>query len=253
MTSTYNFLSAEAISHLNSVKGIIGHLEERTRAGDEDARQVLDSLGITLRQFKFTGSPATGKNLNPKDGPSSLNGSPESKPTVSRGRKSHAGEKVTKAFIYKVRDRVAANKRLMMLYNALLAFQWIREDTPQQAFIDLFSGGDCSHRIVWMDDVNTLADLFRRLVNVENLVALQSPYGLWQMVDGHFWEKEGNTPFGNDRLRKTHTPQEKTRQIDYLVNILNPRVSEQQLKDMLMGEIPKEDDESAFMNDESAS
>jgi hypothetical protein len=141
----------------------------------------------------------------------------------------------------------------MMLYNALLAFQWIREDTPQQAFIDLFCGGDCSHRIVWMDDVNTLADLFRRLVNVENLVALQSPYGLWQMVDGHFWEKEGNTPFGNDRLRKTHTPQEKTRQIDYLVNILNPRVSEQQLKDMLMGEIPKEDDESAFMNDESAS
>ena len=83
MISTYDFLSAEAISHLNSVKGIIGHLEERTRAGDEDARQVLDSLGITLRQFKFTGSPATGKNLNPKDGPSSLNGSPESKPDLN--------------------------------------------------------------------------------------------------------------------------------------------------------------------------
>ena len=227
MTSTYDFLGAEALSHLNSIKGIIGHLEERTRAGDEDARRVLESLGITLKQFKFKGSPATGKNLNPE-----------------RGSKSHAGEKVTKAFRYNVRDARVANQRLTMLYNALLAFGWIREDTQQQTFVDLFGGGDCTHRIVWMDDVNTLADLFRRLVSVERLVAVQSPYGLWQMVDGHFWEKEGNKPFGNERLRKTHTPQEKSRHINYLVNILNPKYSEQQLMEMLMGEKPEDDDES---------
>ena len=244
MTSTYDFLGSEAISHLNSVKGIIGHLEERARAGDKDARRVLESLGITLRSFSFTGTPATGKNLNPKDGPSQLQGPPESMSSVGRGRKSHAGEKVTKAFKYNVRDTRVANKRLTMLYNALLAFQWIREDTPQQTFIDLFGGGDCPHRIVWMDDVNTLVELFRRLVNVEKLVAVQSPYGLWQMVDGHFWEKEGNKAFGNERLRKTHTPQEKSRHIDYLVNILNPKVSEQQLMEMLMGEKPEEDEES---------
>ena len=243
--TTYDFLGSEAISHLNSVKGIIGHLEERTQAGDADARRVLESLGITLRTFSFSGSPATGKNLNPKDGPSQLLGLPESNSSVKRGRKSHAGEKVTKAFKYNVRDTRVANKRLMMLYNALLAFQWIREDTPQQTFIDLFGGGDCVHRIVWMDDVNTLADLFRRLVSVEKLVAVQSPYGLWQMVDGHFWEKEGNKAFGNERLRKTHTPQEKSHHIDYLVNILNPKVSEQQLMEMLMEEIPEEDEESA--------
>ena len=228
MTSTYDFLGAEALSHLKQIKGIIGHLEERTQAGDEDARRVLDSLGITLKQFKFTGSPATGKNLNPE-----------------RGRKSHAGEKVTKAFKYNVHDMRLANKRLTMLYNALLALGWIREDTQQQTFIDLFSGGDCSHRIVWMDDVNTLADLFRRLVSVEKLVEVQSPYGLWQMVDGHFWEKEGNKPFGNERLRKTHSPQEKSRHIDYLVNILNPKVSEQQLMEKLMGEIPVDEGKSA--------
>ena len=243
--TTYDFLGTEALSHLNSIKGIIGHLEEQTRAGNEDARRVLDSLGYTLAQFKFTGSPATGKNLNPKDGTSQLQGSPESKPKAARGRKSHAGEKVTKAFRYNVRDAHVANRRLTMLYNALLAFAWIREDTQLQTFIDLFSGGDCTHRIVWMDDVNTLADLFRRLVSVERLVAVQSPYGLWQMVDGHFWEKEGNKPFGNERLRKTHTPQEKSRHINYLVNILNPRVSEQQLMEMLMGEKPEEDEESA--------
>ena len=240
--TTYDFLGTEALSHLNSIKGIIGHLEEQTRAGNEDARRVLDSLGYTLAQFKFTGSPATGKNLNPKDGTSQLQGSPESKPKTARGRKSHAGEKVTKAFKYNVRDAHVANRRLTMLYKALLAFGWIREDTQLQTFVDLFSGGDCTHRIVWMDDVNTLADLFRRLVSVERLVAVQSPYGLWQMVDGHFWEKEGNKPFGNERLRKTHTPQEKSRHINYLVNILNPRVSEQQLMEMLMGEKPEEDE-----------
>ena len=243
--TTCDFLGSEVKSHLNSIKGIIGHLEEHARAGDEDARRVLDSLGYSLSQFKFTGSPATGKNLNPKDGTSQLQGSPESKPKAARGRKSHAGEKVTKAFKYNVRDAHVANRRLTMLYNALLAFAWIREDTQLLTFVDLFSGGDCAHRIVWMDDVNTLADLFRRLVSVEKLVAVQSPYGLWQMVDGHFWEKEGNKPFGNERLRKTHTPQEKSRHINYLVNILNPRVSEQQLMEMLMGEKPEEDEESA--------
>jgi hypothetical protein len=164
MMTTCDFLGTEALSHLNSIKGIIGHLEERTRAGDEDARRVLDSLGYTLSQFKFTGSPATGKNLNPKDGASQLHGSPESKPKAARGRKSHAGEKVTKAFKYNVRDARVANRRLTMLYKALLALRWIREDTQQQTFVDLFGGGDCTHRIVWMDDVNTLADLFRRPV-----------------------------------------------------------------------------------------
>ena len=163
----------------------------------------------------------------------------------SKGRTSRAGEKVTKAFKYdNVHDKESANKRLVRLYQALLNLSWIREDTQQQTFIDLFSGGDCSHRIVWMDDVNTLAYLFRRLVSVEKFVAVQSPYGLWQMVDGHFWEKEGNKPFGNERLRKTHSPQEKSRHIDYLVNILNPKISEQQLMDMLMGEIPEKEEES---------
>ena len=105
MISTYDFLGSEALSHLNSIKGIIGHLEEKTLAGDEEARRVLESIGYTLQTFKFVGNPATGKNLNPKDGPSQLQGPPESNSSVRRGRKSHAGEKVTKAFIYNVRDR----------------------------------------------------------------------------------------------------------------------------------------------------
>lgn len=243
MTTTYDFLRQEAISHLNSVNGIIGHLQERYKdTGDEDARRVLESLGIAIRQFSFTGQPATGKNIYDETGASYFVGPPESKPVVKRGRPSRVGEKVTKAFKYNVRDRRLSNQRLVMLYNALLAFGWIREDTSMQVFINLFSGGDCPHRIVWMDDVNTLADLFRRLVSVEKFVEVQSPYGLWQMVDGHFWDKEGNKAFGNDRLRKTHTPQEKSRHLDYLVSLLNPRMTEEQLKAMLMDELPPEDE-----------
>ena len=157
------------------------------------------------------------------------------------GRPKRASKPVTKAFCYRYQDKAV---RLMNLYKGLVALGWISSDTDCQLFIDLFGGGDCTQRIVWMDDVNTLADLFRRLVSVERLVAVQSPYGLWQMVDGHFWEKEGNKPFGNERLRKTHTPQEKSRHINYLVNILHPRYSEQQLMEMLMGEKPEDDDES---------
>ena len=210
--------------------------------GDVQALECRERLLARYQSKPFLGDPASDNN-GKSEGRVFMRGDPESIPKAKRGRKSHAGEKVTKAFKYNVRDMRLANRRLSMLYNALLAFGWIREDTQQQTFIDLFSGGDCSHRIVWMDDVNTLADLFRRLVSVEGFVAVQSPYGLWQMVDGHFWEKEGNKPFGNERLRKTHTPQEKSRHIDYLVNILNPRVSEQQLMEMLSGEMPEEEEE----------
>jgi hypothetical protein len=210
--------------------------------GDVQALECRERLLARYQSKPFLGDPASDNN-GKSEGRVFMRGDPESSPKAKRGRKSHAGEKVTKAFKYNVRDMRLANRRLSMLYNALLAFGWIREDTQQQTFIDLFSGGDCSHRIVWMDDVNTLADLFRRLVSVEGFVAVQSPYGLWQMVDGHFWEKEGNKPFGNERLRKTHTPQEKSRHIDYLVNILNPRVSEQQLMEMLSGEMPEEEEE----------
>ena len=221
-------------------------LDDLQRLYDETgAVQALELRERLLARYQskpFWGDPASDNN-GKSEGRVFMRGDPESSPKAKRGRKSHAGEKVTKAFKYNVRDMRLANRRLSMLYNALLAFGWIREDTQQQTFIDLFSGGDCSHRIVWMDDVNTLADLFRRLVSVEGFVAVQSPYGLWQMVDGHFWEKEGNKPFGNERLRKTHTPQEKSRHIDYLVNILNPRVSEQQLMEMLSGEMPEEEEE----------
>lgn len=164
-----------------------------------------------------------------------------------RGRTGRGGEKVSAAFKYeyKVKDKELANQRLVILYRYLLNSKLIHEDTQQQTFIDLFSGGECSQRIVWMDDVNTLADLFRRLVNIEKYVKVKSPYGLWQMVDGHFWDKEGNKAFGTNRLRKTHTPQKKSTQIEIetMVNILNPHLPIEQLIEMAKGELLSRDDE----------
>ena len=243
--SAIQIIEQQANAYFDNFANTLDDLQRLyNETGDVQALECRNRLLARYQSKPYWGDPASDNN-GKSEGRVFMRGDPESSPKAKRGRKSHAGEKVTKAFKYNVRDVRVANKRLTMLYNALLAFGWIREDTQQQTFIDLFSGGDCSHRIVWMDDVNTLADLFRRLVSVEGLVAVQSPYGLWQMVDGHFWEKEGNKAFGNQRLRKTHTPQEKSRHINYLVNILNPRYTEQQLMEMLMGEIPEEDGESA--------
>ena len=242
--SAIQIIEQQAIRYLDNFAETLVDLQKLyEETGDKQALECRNRMLERYQSKPYWGDPASDNN-GKSEGRVFMHGDPESKPKAARGRKSHAGEKVTKAFRYNVRDARVANQRLAMLYKALLAFGWIREDTQLQTFIDLFGGGDCTHRIVWMDDVNTLADLFRRLVSVERLVAVQSPYGLWQMVDGHFWEKEGNRPFGNERLRKTHTPQEKSRHINYLVNILNPRYSEQQLMEMLMGEKPEDDDES---------
>lgn len=239
--SAIGIIEQQAIAFLDNFASSLDALQQLYEAtGDKQALECRNRMLARYQNKPFIGAPASDNN-GKSEGRVYMRGDPESKPAPKRGgRPSRAGEKVTKAFVYNVRDKELANQRLMMLYKALLALQWIRNDTEQQTFIDLFGGGECSHRIVWMDDVNTLAELFRRLVSVEKFVSVQSPYGLWQMVDGHFWEKNGNSPFGNERLRKTHTPQEKSRHIDYLVSILNPRISTIQLMAMLRGEMPAE-------------
>ena len=87
MTSTYDFLKQEAVGHLDSVSRIISHLKECCEAGDKQALQVLESLGLSIRSYDFNISPATGKNLAKQKGdkpfvsaPCSINNS--DKPTI---------------------------------------------------------------------------------------------------------------------------------------------------------------------------
>lgn len=68
MTSTYDFLKQEAVGHLNSVSRIISHLKECYEAGDKQALQVLESLGVSIRSYDFNTSPATDKNLAKQKG-----------------------------------------------------------------------------------------------------------------------------------------------------------------------------------------
>ena len=130
------------------------------------------------------------------------------------GRPRRADKPVVKAFSYHAKNMAA---RLMMLCKALKALI--------QTFIDLFSGGEIRQRIIWTGDTNILAELFRRLVNERGLVKLPAKMGLWVMVNGHFWEKERLNEFGIARLRKTHCPLKHDQTIAYLVKILDPDCS----------------------------
>ena len=139
-----------------------------------------------------------------------------------RGRPKRAGQPVVKAFIY---GGMEASARLMMLCKGLMALGWIDQDSNIQTFIDLFSGGEVRQRIIWKGDVNTLAELFRRLVNERHIVTLPEKHSLWVMVNGHFWSEERGAEYGIKRLRCTRCPVKNSEAIALLVNILDPKVS----------------------------
>ena len=236
MISTYDFLRQEAISHLNSVNGIIDHLKKSYQeTGDPSARQALESLGLTLQMFKFAGQPGTDKNLNPiEDGPTSLIGKPESKPRTNLGgRPKMAGTVISKAFVYEADDK---SIRLSRLCEALKALGWIDYDTDAQTFIDLFSGGDTRKRVVWTGGANVLATMFKRLVNERQLVSLPKGHSLWVMVNGHFWNKERRVEFGTDKLRNTHAPKNDEQTIAYMVALLDPDCTEDELRELMMSQ-----------------
>ena len=123
--------------------------------------------------------------------------------------------------------------RLMMLCKALKALGWIDGETDCQAFIDLFSGGEFRRHIVWTGQANVLAELFRRLVKERGLVALPEKHSLWVTVNGHFWDKEKNQEFGADRLRNTHLPYSQGQTIAYLVDMLDPKYTLDDIRMMI--------------------
>ena len=150
-----------------------------------------------------------------------LQGSPAVKIPVKRGRPKKTAEKIGKTFSYKAK-RGETNDRLQKLYAALVQMGWIASDTQQRDFIDLFSGEESYARVVWLDDVNVLAELFRELVTRKKYVSLPKGYSIWVMVNAHFWNKDGNREFGNDRLRCTTAPIDKMETIKWLVRLLDP-------------------------------
>ena len=138
---------------------------------------------------------------------------------VKRGRPKLSQRPVTKGFEYDTNQEFS---RIMMLCQGLKALGWVSDDMNMQAFIKLFTGDDVYQRIVWRGDVNTLAELFRRLVNKRGLLKLPAKHSLWVMVNGHFWNQKGGCEFGIDKLRKAHCPVKNEEAISLLVNLLDP-------------------------------
>ena len=121
-----------------------------------------------------------------------LQGSPASdnndkvvKMPVKRGRPKKTAEMIGKTFLYKAK-RGETNNRLQKLYAVLVQMGWIAADTQQRDFIDLFTGEESYARVVWLDDVNVLAELFRELVTRKKYISLPNGYSIWVMVNAHF-------------------------------------------------------------------
>ena len=141
-----------------------------------------------------------------------------------RGRPRKTGKAIQKSFVYRALTDADTNQRLQFLYNGLKQLQWIAANTLQKNFLKLFWGDDTSCRVVWTGDINTLAELFRELVQRKKYVRLPEGESIWVMVNARFWEKEGNKEFGNERLAATRPPLENKDNIDFLVRIMNPQM-----------------------------
>ena len=148
----------------------------------------------------------------------------EVKASSNRGRPRKTGKLVQKSFIYRALTDEDTNQRLQFLYNGLKQLQWIASNTQQKNFLKIFSGEDTSSRVVWTGDINTLAELFRELVQRKKYVQLPSGESIWVMVNARFWEKEGNHEFGNERLAATRPPLDNKENIDLLVRFMNPHL-----------------------------
>ena len=147
----------------------------------------------------------------------------EVKDAGKRGRPRTTGRAVKKSFVYRALTDEDTNQHLQLFYKGLKQLQWIAADTQQKNFLKIFSGEDTSSRVVWTGDINTLAELFRELVQRKKYVQLPEGESIWVMVNARFWEKEGNHEFGNERLAATRAPLNKEN-IDLLVRFMNPQL-----------------------------
>ncbi len=147
----------------------------------------------------------------------------EVKSSSKRGRPRKTGKATQKSFVYRALTDEDTNQRLQFFYKGLKQLQWIAADTQQKNFLKIFSGEDTSSRVVWTGDINTLAELFRELVQRKKYVQLPEGESIWVMVNARFWEKEGNHEFGNERLAATRAPLNKEN-IDLLVRFMNPQL-----------------------------
>lgn len=150
------------------------------------------------------------------------------------GRPRRAGKPINKAFIYEAGDET--NTRLQLFFNGLRALKWIKENTELKHFLSVFSGGETTCRIIWTGDVNALSELFQELINRKKIVKLPEGETIWVMVNARFWNHEGNKEFGNEKLGSTRAPIDSKDDIDQLVEILNPEIDLDEVRERLQSQ-----------------
>lgn len=244
--SLEGIIEQQAIAALDNFGSTLDSLLKLHKAtGNPNALLCYQRLVARYQQQTFSGAPASENNSLDVEGEVSYAGAPASdnnmaqgnpKPTARRGRPKKSGETIVKTFIYKANNQKETNQRLQMLYGALVQIGWISQDTEQRDFIDIFSGKETSVRVKWMDDVNSLSELFRQLVVRKKYVHLPTGVSIWVMVNAHFWDHQGNKEFGNERLRMTHTPKDKMDYIEWFVRLLDPYQDLDELRAEMMGQ-----------------
>ncbi len=193
--------------------------------------QLFEAMGRSGGRFvvgQVVGSQTIHINAGEEKKEDEVPSSPSCVQKDKGGRPKRAGQSINKAFIYDAGNET--NVRLQMLYSGLLYLGWIREDTDFRTFLSIFSGNETTCRIVWTGDMNTLAELFRQLVEVNKWVKLPEKESIWIMVNARFWNKEGNKEFGNTNLGATKAPVESKDSISLLVSIMNPESPIKELK-----------------------
>ena len=246
MTSAIGIIEQQAIASLDNFSNTLDSLLKLYKeTGNENALQCYQRMVDRYQQKTFMGAPASENNSLDVAGEARYFGAPASdnnmaqgctKPTTKRGRPKRSSETIVKTFIYKANNQKETNQRLQMLYGALVQIGWISQDTEQRDFIDIFSGKETSVRVKWMDDVNSLSELFRQLVVRKKYVHLPTGVSIWVMVNAHIWDNQGNKEFGNERLRMTHTPKDKMDYIEWLVRVMDPYQDLDELRAEMMGQ-----------------
>lgn len=246
MTSAIGIIEQQAIASLDNFSNTLDSLLKLYKeTGNENALQCYQRMVDRYQQKTFMGAPASENNSLDVAGEARYFGAPASdnnmaqgctKPTTKRGRPKRSSETIVKTFIYKANNQKETNQRLQMLYGALVQIGWISQDTEQRDFTDIFSGKETCVRVKWMDDVNSLSELFRQLVVRKKYVHLPTGVSIWVMVNAHFWDNQGNKEFGNERLRMTHTPKDKMDYIEWLVRVMDPYQDLDELRAEMMGQ-----------------
>lgn len=136
-----------------------------------------------------------------------------------RRRKTEA-KLVDYTFTYRWAQNRESQIRVVRLYQALLKFKWIADDTAPEDFGVLFSGKEKGTKIKWVGKKAFLAYLFK-VIFKNGYIILPEGYEkkIWLIVQSHFVDNNSRI-FVN--LNKEHKPKLKAATIEKLASILDP-------------------------------